>query len=82
MKKTLQRLLDRYPDKIQEISDEGGGEYGDGYWIYLKPGWIREEFDAVHNVHEWNMRDLERSMRRIVRCACDECQRLIQEEKV
>lgn len=76
MKKTLQRLMARYPDKIEEVSDEGGGEYGDGYWLYLKPGWIREPNDPVHNVHEWNMRDLVRSMRYVVPCNCEECQRL------
>jgi hypothetical protein len=75
MKKTLQRLIANYPDKIEEVSDEGGGDWGDGYWLYLKPGWKRDEFDQVHNVHEWNMRDLIASMRRIARCNCEECRR-------
>jgi|HubBroStandDraft_1064217.scaffolds.fasta_scaffold919708_1 hypothetical protein len=76
MKKTLQALVARYPDKIEEVSDEGGGEHGDGYWLYLKPGWKRDLYDEVHNVHEWNMRDLVRAMRYVAPCACDECLRL------
>jgi hypothetical protein len=39
MKKGLQNLLNRYSDKIEEVSDESRS--GDGYWLYLKPGWQR-----------------------------------------
>lgn len=74
MKKTLQALIDRYPDKIEEVSDESRS--GDGYWLYLKPGWKREPCDEVHSVHEWNMRDLKKSMRLVARCDCEECAKL------
>ncbi len=69
MKKTLQQLIARYP-QIKEVSDEAE----DGYWLYLKPGWKREECDEVHSVHEWNMRDLKRAMRFITKCYCVQCQ--------
>ena len=72
MKKTLQRLVARYPDKIEEVSDED--QMGNGYWLYLKPGWIRDSCDEVHSVHEWNMRDLAVAMRRVAPCDCNECQ--------
>ena len=75
MKKTLLRLMQQYSDKIEEVSDEGRE---DGYWLYLRPGWKRGPCDEVHSVHEWNMRDLIRSMRWIVPCDCDECQHLIE----
>ena len=74
MKKTLQALCDRYPDKIELVSDESRS--GDGYWLYLRPGWIRERCDVVHSVHEWNMRDLKQAMRQVVPCECEECQTL------
>jgi hypothetical protein len=37
MKKTLQRFL--ADPRVEEISDESRG--GDGYWLYLAPGWQR-----------------------------------------
>ena len=78
MKKTLQRLLARYPEKIQDVSDESG--VGDGYWLYLRSGWSR--WGEVHSVHEWTMKELIRAMRSdVVTCDCEECQRDAQEVK-
>lgn len=72
MRKTLQRLLEQYPDKISEVSDESAA--GDGYWLYLRSGWSR--FGEVHCVHEWTMRELITSMRsEVVPCDCEECKR-------
>ena len=69
MKKTLQKILK--DPRVEEISDESAD--GDGYWVYLKAGYINREMET-HCCHEWNMKDLLRSMKDIVECDCESCQ--------
>lgn len=78
MKKTLSDLLAQHPDKIHEVGDESRNR--EGYWLYLKTGWQSAPHTAVHSVHEWNMRDLKRSMRDVCPCECDACQGLPEPE--
>lgn len=83
MKKTLEKLSAHFSDRIESISDESG--QGDGYWIYLKAGWQRgnqrpsTERESCHNehiVHEWNMIDLVRAMKReVYPCTCWDCKK-------
>lgn len=78
MRKTLRYLLERYPDKIDEVNDESRS--GDGYWLYLKPGWARYMAGEVHCVHEWNMADLKEGMKEVVPCDCDDCKDRLAEQ--
>lgn len=68
MKKTLKRLVLTHPDKIREVGDETSSH--DGYWLYLRRGWT---WDGCHSVHEWNMKDLLASFKRVEPCDCQEC---------
>ena len=72
MKKTLSDLLAKHPDKIDEISDESWND--DGYWVYLKPGWICSSSET-HCVHEWDMADLKSAFRDVVVCDCEDCKK-------
>ncbi len=75
--KTMLRLMEQHPDKIESISCEQGRHTKDGYWLYLHRGWQR---DGVHCVHEWNMRDLVQGMREVEPCDCWSCQGLPEPE--
>ena len=72
MKKTLQNILDKHPNKVSEVDDESAS--GDGYWVYLKPGWICSSSET-HCVHEWNMRDLLSAFRDVAPCDCEDCRK-------
>lgn len=56
---------------IDEVSDERSN--GDGYWIYLKPGWIDTMFE-VHMVHEDTLAECADQLRNSVEpCTCRDC---------
>lgn len=54
--------------RVAEVSDEGI----DGYWIYLKTGFICDESET-HAVHEYTVKDLVRSFKSVRVCACQDC---------
>ena len=35
---SLQVVLSRYQDQVDHVDDER--PTGDGYWVYLRPGWV------------------------------------------
>ena len=58
---------------VEEISDERA--YGDGIWVYLESGIIREPCDQVHCVHEDTVKECCEAFRWIeLGCDCDQCQ--------
>ena len=48
--KSLIQLLEKHRDKIEgTIEDET--DTGDGYWVYLRPGWCTDDI-GLHTIHE------------------------------
>lgn len=71
----LPKSLERFRDKIADVSDEGTGKdfsNGDGYWVYLLGYRQRDEY--VHAVHEATISECVREMRTVVKCDCSECE--------
>ena len=67
--KTLQRLLDKHPEKIESIECDS-----DGVWIYLHYGWYGEGNPGQHTIHGENVKDAMIWWRDGVEpCTCDEC---------
>lgn len=57
---------------VCDISDERNS--GDGYWVYLKPGWCIEP--ELHSIHEETPLECLRKLKDIQRCHCaDYCER-------
>lgn len=65
----IERVVKLYAGKVASYSDESA--CGDGYWLYLKPGWSR--WGEVHSVHEWTIKDLIAAILEVERCECLEC---------
>jgi hypothetical protein len=40
----------KYADRIEEIEDDR--EEDNGWWIYLKDGWVCETSSSCHTIHE------------------------------
>lgn len=68
----IRKLRAEYPALIDAVVDEGGGARGNGYWIYLKDGWILEP-DGTHLIHEFTVKELRAALARVERCHCEEC---------
>lgn len=66
----LPKTLQRWADKIDEVSDERAT--GEGYWIYLKAGWWSPE-DETHCIHEDTIRDCAAKMKCIEPCNHECC---------
>ena len=58
--KTLQAI--QADPRVDDIVDER--DTGDGYWVYLKPGWYNP-VDGLTMIHEWNVRDVLAKYRQI-----------------
>ena len=59
---------------VEEISDERS--MGDGYWIYLVPGYINT-MTEVHMVHEDTVKECLIHLRNYIKpCNCEECKKL------
>jgi hypothetical protein len=74
--KTLKNLWANNRDKINEIVDERSS--GDGYWIYLTPGWLCGDLEC-HFCHEWTVADVLEAFRSVHACDCEECQAALSE---
>lgn len=46
----------------------------DGWWIYLKPGFI---LDGVHQIHTNSKKEALSWMKSVDPCDCDECEQMI-----
>lgn len=64
--KTRYKSLDKIASdpRVEEIWEEGS----DGIWIALMPGFQWEE---VHCVHEWSVKDALASFRSVEPCFCE-----------
>jgi len=70
-KPDLPPSLRRWHTIIDDVSDER--EDGDGYWVYLAPGFINT-MTETHMVHEDTFREIVEQLRDFVEpCACDDC---------
>lgn len=47
-------------------------QFGDGYWVYTKPGWMIPEMDC-HTIHESSIAECYRLIKTAVPCGCREC---------
>jgi hypothetical protein len=66
--KTLDRL--KADPRVSDVSDER--QFGDGYFICLKPEFADVKFDPwqpTRTIHEYTVRDLLRRMRDVRPCA-------------
>lgn len=59
-KSLLKVLADERVESFENETDTG-----DGYWIYLRPGW---NWEGVHVVHEWNVANALHEFKRITKC--------------
>lgn len=68
---TLPICIRKYRDTIHSISDERCN--GDGYWVYLMPGWINT-MHGVHHIHEDTPQDCVSQLKDCVEpCDCEDC---------
>ena len=58
---SLQILLSRHQNKVDFVDDER--DTGDGYWVYLKPGWIFDHSTTF--IHESSVRDVAAAFKRV-----------------
>jgi hypothetical protein len=66
--KTLAQLLEKHPDKIEVIDDDGYDPDQARYWLYLKRGW---GYDGGHIIHEATVREVLDCFKDIVHCSCE-----------
>ena len=59
--KTLTGLIKKHNDKIEFVDDER--PTGDGYWVYLKHGWIFDHFTTF--VHEYTIEQIKNAFSRV-----------------
>ena len=67
------RTIDRIKadPRVADVSDER--DMGDGYWVYLKPGWRWVE-DCLHAIHEDTPSACLRELRGgVIECKCNYC---------
>lgn len=70
--KTLIKPLQKIADKIDMISNESGGRYSDGYWIYPIKGYTFDVCDC-HVAHEYTVKDLILKIKNLEICKCKDC---------
>ena len=56
--------------RVESVDYEGE----DGWWVYLKNGFICEDSET-HAVHEWTLKDLRRSFGSVRVCECQDCKK-------
>ncbi len=66
----LPKCLQRYTDKISEVSDERSTD--EGYWVYLAPGW-RDDEGETHCIHEDTIKECAAKMKYVTRCTSPGC---------
>ncbi len=65
--------------RIEEVSDER--KCGNGYFVYLKPGWAFGGTGEAHCFTEDTIKDIRESMKAVKVCECDECISLLKGEQ-
>lgn len=69
----------RDPEIKKYIEDRG--DNGDGFWIYLKPGWVDNTGTGAHMVHESSIEESLKFLKWVSKCECDECKHIKSEAK-
>ena len=65
-----------------QLNDPAVKEYlertdnGDGFWIYLKPGWIDNTGTGAHMVHESSIEEAFKYLQWVDKCECSECRHI------
>lgn len=72
MSYSLDTLWSRNQNIISSVSDEKSS--GDGYWVYLRPGYVCDE---LHLIHENTIAAVKKKFAKIQKCHCEECTRLL-----
>lgn len=84
MSKQLQRIVEK-DERFEEYSDETWGirvppgedpcAYHDGHWLYTSPGWKwnGDPWAALHQIHEWTVKEVLAELENVVPCDCDDC---------
>ncbi len=57
MSKQIERLMQKHPQIFYSVSYEGNGYFGDGTWLYMRPGWYCHASDTG-TIHEWTIADV------------------------
>jgi len=79
MSKIIEKIL-AHPN-VESISDEreferrppGEDENGDGFWVYMEPG-FRDGLEHLHSFHEHSPSECLKLLKRIEKCPADcEC---------
>jgi len=61
---------------------ERTGDNGDGFWIYLKPGWVDNTGTGAHMVHESSIEQAFKYLQWVNKCKCSECQHINSKKKI
>lgn len=64
--------LRRFRLKIETIEDARANQ--NGWWVYLKPGWISDE--GTHQIHEDTLTACAGKFDFVTPCNCEECNSL------
>lgn len=72
---TTIKVPKKYVPMLDEIDHDS-----DGYWAYTKAGYYFPYMDC-HTAHEDTQKELMRVVRGVAPCDCDECKKMIEEEK-
>lgn len=62
---------------VAEYIEARGGENGDGFWIYLKPGWVDNCGTGAHMVHEASPEKAWEYLKAVNKCDCPECRHIL-----
>jgi len=57
----LQAILSRHQEQVESVDDER--DTGDGYWIYLKDGWVFDHSTTF--IHETSIRSVAAAFKRV-----------------
>jgi len=65
----VEQVLKKDP-RVLAVSVET--DTGDGYWVYLKPGWFNPR-SGCHLIHEWTLPRVRAQLKHLVKCTCRKC---------
>lgn len=75
MKKGIRIILDQFKDILCSDPLDDETDSGDGYWFYLKQGYISAG-DETHFVHEKTIAKCYGKLSLVKPCTCLDCQNL------
>lgn len=74
-KKGVAIILERFKDVLADDPVDDETEYGDGYWFYLRPGFINNT-DGIHFVHEYTIAACYGRLSTAIKpCDCKDCKK-------